>query len=345
VRLGGLVVALALAGCAPTPAPAPAAIGGARLVDDVAVSPAGPRYVGATFSPDGRRLALGVAGLGAIDVVDADGRGGARRLVEAERAGYRFAWAPDGESLVHRVGAGALARSWLDGRTEVVAEAERVGFPAVGQGGEIHFSADGELTAAAGRAPAVAHAGLVTVRAAAAPVVAGWDGARIFAVDLERGARRDLFVGPGFFDVELTGDGRLALVRESRGAEGHLWIAATGFAAASPHPAAAPESGLRRDLGVGWLGRLSPDGRTVVYVLQTNDGARFTSADLWLQSVDGRERSRLTDTADVLETEPTFAPDGGRVAYVDAATGRVHVARLVAGARPHRPAAADGVRP
>jgi Tol biopolymer transport system component len=321
-------VGLAVVGCAPPaapPAPAPGAIAGARLTGDVAVTPAGTRYAGATFSPDGRRLALAAAGLDAIDVVDADGGGGVRRVVAAERSGYRFAWAPDGDSLVHRVGTSALVRTWLGGRAEVVAEGQRVGFPAVGPRGEVHFSADGELRearagAGSAEAGAGAHAGLVTVRAAAAPLVAGWDGARIFVVDLENGGRRDLFVGPGFFDVELARDGRLALVRESRGADGYLWIAAT-------------DGGLRRDLGVGWLGRLAPDGRSVVYVLQINDGARFTAADLWLAGVDGRERVRLTATPDVLEIEPAFAPDGGGIAYVDAATGRVHVARL------------EGVRP
>jgi hypothetical protein len=300
----------------------PAALADSRLADDVTVSPPGERYVGAVFSPDGRRLALAAAGLGAIDVVDADGGGRAARVVAAERAGYRFAWAPDGAALVHRVGTSAIVRTALDGRAEVVAEAERIGFPAVGPGGEVHFSADGEVRQAAGTPrQTVRHDGLVTVRAAAAPVLAGWDGARVFVTDLAGATRRDLFLGPGFFDVELSRDGRLALVRESRGSEGHLWIAAT-------------DGGQRRDLGVGWLGRLAPDGRSVVYVRQTNDGARFTSADLWLATVDGRERARLTATPDVLEIEPVFAPDGGRVAYVDAATGRVHVARLVAEGRP-----------
>jgi hypothetical protein len=298
-----------------------------RLTGDVAVTPAGARYAGATFSPDGRRVALAVAGFGAIDVVAADGTGPVTRVVAAERAGYRFAWTPDGAALVHRAGTSALVRTWLDGRAEAVAVAGRVGFPAVGPDGEVHFGADGALleapAAPRGAAPRgiARHDGLVTVRAAAAPLVAGWDGARIFVTDLQRGERRDLFVGPGFFDVELARDGRVALVRESRGAEGHLWIAAT-------------DGGARRDLGVGWLGRLAPDGRSVVYVLQTNDGARFTSADLWLASVDGRERVRLTATPAILEIEPAFAPDGGRIAYVDAATGRVHVARLATEERP-----------
>lgn len=301
---------------------APVMLAGVYLDDDVAVSPPGEDYVAATFSPDGRWLALALAGLGAVDVVAADGRGPVRRVAVGERAGYRFAWTADGSALLHRVGATTLLRSSLAGRSEVLAVAARVGFPAVRANGELLFSADGELRGARGldRQP-VKHQGLVTVVAAAAPLLAGWDGFQIFVVDLARGERRELFAGRGFFDVELTADGQLALVRESRGIDGHLWIAAT-------------DGSTRRDLGVGWLGRLAPDGRSVIYVLQTNDGTRFTSADLWLMTIDGSQRVQLTASDDQLEIEPVFAPDGERLAYVDAATGRVHVAHLRREVRP-----------
>jgi hypothetical protein len=260
-----------------------------------------------------------VAGLGAIDVVDL-GSGAVARLVTAERAGYRFAWTSDGQALVHRDGERRLARTALDGRSAVLYEdgaAGQVGFPAVDRAGRVLFGAAGRVRAAAGDlGHDVAHGGLVTVTAAAAPRLAGWDGARIFAVDLDTGVRRTLLEGPGFFDVELSRDGALALVRESRERDGHLWLAAT-------------DGSSRRDLGVGWGGRLAPDGRRVVFVLQENDGVRFTAADLYLADVAGGRAVRLTATPDVLEIEPAFAPDGARLAYVDAATGRVHVARLV----------------
>jgi len=297
-------------------------LAGVSLVDDGAVSPLGENYAAATFSPDSRLLALAVAGLDAVDVVAVDGSRPVRRVAVGERSGYRFAWTPDSRALVHRVGATTLVRSSLAGRAEVVAVGERVGLPAVGPDGELLFSVDGELRGTRrldGRS--VKHLGLVTVVASAAPLLAGWDGHQIFVVDLERNERRELFAGRGFFDVELTADGRLALVRESRGTDGHLWIATTA-------------GSERRDLGVGWLGRLAPDGRSVVYVLQTNDGARFTSADLWLMTVDGSQRVRLTASTAQLEIEPAFSPDGERLAYVDAATGRVHVAHLRREVRP-----------
>jgi len=294
-------------------------LAGLALVDDHPVTPAGTRYVAATFSPDGERLAVSTAGYDAIDVVDTRGSGAATsRLVAGERSGYRFAWAPDGRSIVHRTADGGLAQAWLDGRrADLVASGEVVGFPAYASDGALLFSRRGSVRSlgALAETTAVANEGLVTVTAAAAPVLAGWDGERIFVADLATGEQRELFTGFGFFDVELSADGRLAVVRESRGAEGHIWVAAT-------------DGSFRRDLGVGYGPRLSPDGRSIVYVEQRNDGRQFLEADLFLTTLDGSERTRLTETAEVLEIEPSFSPDGGRLAYVDAASGRVHVATL-----------------
>jgi hypothetical protein len=166
----------------------------------------------------------------------------------------------------------------------------------------------------------VSHDGLLTVAAASAPIAAGWDGREIFVVDLRTGARRTLLAGRGFFDVELSTDGTLALVTESRGAEGHLWIAPTA-------------GGAPRDLGVGYHGCLTPDARTVVFLLQENDGRQFTASDLWARPVDGGPAVRLTSTPDVLEIAPALSPDAHQLAYVDDATGRVHVARLAGGGR------------
>jgi len=282
------------------------------------VSPPGERYVAASFSPDGRHLALVAEGRQAIDLCDPEGDGTAvRRLVAAPRAGSRFAWTADSAAIVHREGDRRLTRTALAGGRTIVAEADgAVGFPAIDDRGQVRFSAQGRLRSTGPeRGAVIAHGGLVTVTAAAAPLAAGWDGDHIFVVDLTTGARRTLFDGFGFFDIELTADGRLALVRESRGREGHLWLAAT-------------DGSWRRDLGVGWFGRLAPDGRGVVFVLQENDGVRFTAADLYYVDLGGR-RVRLTETTERLEIEPAFAPGGDRLAYVDAATGRVHVARVV----------------
>jgi hypothetical protein len=301
-----------------------------RLDEARPVTAAGTRYVGARFSPDGRTLAVAQAGLAAIDLVDLQ-TGAIRSLVaDMPGAGWRFTFSPDGASVVYRDRQNTLRRaSVADGRIEtLVSGGARLGFPAFDATGELHVSLGGALArvpldgAAPGATPAkpIAHDGLLTITAAAAPIAAGWDGREIFVVDLSTGARRTQLAGRGFFDVELSADGTLALVSESRGAEGHLWIAPTA-------------GGAPRDLGVGYHGCLTRDARTVVFLLQQNDGQQFTASDLWARPVDGGSAVRLTHTPEVLEIAPALSSDGQHLAYVDDATGRVHVARLGGGAR------------
>jgi Tol biopolymer transport system component len=71
----------------------------------------------------------------------------------------------------------------------------------------------------------------------------------------------------------------------------------------------------------------------VIFLLQENDAERFTASELWARPVDGGPAVPLTRTPDVIELAPALSPDGEQLAYVDDATGRVHVARLDGGAR------------
>ncbi len=65
---------------------------------------------------------------------------------------------------------------------------------------------------------------------------------------------------------------------------------------------------------------LSPDGRTVVYVVTQADSAtnRYRR-DLWMARTDGTGSSRrLTWTASAATSQPRFSPDGRRLAFVTA---------------------------
>jgi len=57
-------------------------------------------------------------------------------------------------------------------------------------------------------------------------------------------------------------------------------------------------------------GTLSPDGRKVVFVRETNG-----NYDLWMQAVDGSELVQLTDSR-FGDFEPQFSPDGSKLLFV-----------------------------
>jgi dipeptidyl aminopeptidase/acylaminoacyl peptidase len=92
-------------------------------------------------------------------------------------------------------------------------------------------------------------------------------------------------------------------------------------------PAAAAESGraftledLYRVKSVGEPA-VSPDGRTVVYTVTTNDWAvKKKTAALWRVNADGTNARQIT-TGDARDEHPFFSPDGSTLAFVSTRTG------------------------
>jgi len=74
---------------------------------------------------------------------------------------------------------------------------------------------------------------------------------------------------------------------------------------------------LARILEVGEP-QVSPDGKWIAYALTSTDAEKDeTGSDIWMVSWDGRERVRLTSSADD-ETAPRFSPDGRYLAFLAA---------------------------
>ena len=72
-----------------------------------------------------------------------------------------------------------------------------------------------------------------------------------------------------------------------------------------------------------WL----PDSRGIVFDRPVSDGALIVDGDLWLATVDGRQRTNITNTPGIVEAWPSVAPDGQRIAFT--ANGTVYVGKLV----------------
>ena len=64
------------------------------------------------------------------------------------------------------------------------------------------------------------------------------------------------------------------------------------------------------DLGKGNRPRWSFDGRKIIYMITKDDGHTFTASDIYSINTDGTEKKNLTNTDDLIELNPCFAPDG-----------------------------------
>src|SRR6476661_2344696 len=66
---------------------------------------------------------------------------------------------------------------------------------------------------------------------------------------------------------------------------------------------------------------VSPDGKSLIYVLTTSDLPRAKRAGhIWMMGTDGKNPRQLT-SGDTGENSPTFSPDGKWISYVAAKDG------------------------
>jgi Tol biopolymer transport system component len=69
------------------------------------------------------------------------------------------------------------------------------------------------------------------------------------------------------------------------------------------------------DLGVGLNARWSPDSQYLVYMINTDDGYRYLSSDIYISSADGKEKYQITNTDNWLEMNPDWSSDGKHIVF------------------------------
>jgi len=69
------------------------------------------------------------------------------------------------------------------------------------------------------------------------------------------------------------------------------------------------------DLGKGNRPRWSFDSKKIIYMLAEDDGHDYTASDIYIINVDGTQKINLTNTNDMIEMNPCFAPDGKSIVF------------------------------
>ncbi len=82
------------------------------------------------------------------------------------------------------------------------------------------------------------------------------------------------------------------------------------------------------DLGEGYFGQWLSEER-IIYCITSNDGYKNIASDLYMINSDGSNKSKITDTKDQIEIQPTVLLDGNSVAYRDDINGRIYQGLLI----------------
>ena len=69
------------------------------------------------------------------------------------------------------------------------------------------------------------------------------------------------------------------------------------------------------DLGIGNRPRWSFDSNKIIYMIAEDDGHDYTSSDIYIINADGTQKRNLTNTSDLMEMNPCFAPDGKSIVF------------------------------
>lgn len=129
--------------------------------------------------------------------------------------------------------------------------------------------------------------------------------------------RRVLLSGFHFFNPRFSPDGSRVVVSQSRAEGGRLWLCSVDGSGEAPV-----------DLGRGEQPSWSADGLRLVFLKVDHDGHRLTSSTLFTREVATGAERRVATTRAPLALQPRLSPDGRFVAFVEAETRALLLARL-----------------
>lgn len=86
-------------------------------------------------------------------------------------------------------------------------------------------------------------------------------------------------------------------------------------------------SGLT-DLGIGNRPKWSPESDYVIAMVAEDDGHNYERSDIYAFKIDGSERVNLTPSTDLIAMNPSWSPDGTKVAFNDPEKGNIYTIPL-----------------
>ena len=269
-------------------------------------------YVNPAWSPDGSRIAFTEVGYAGIRILEV-GTGEIQSITDEPAAGYGFEWSPDGSAILARVARydgprrlNAVKVFDLSSGDASLLTEYRTTMPALP-----HWDDAG------GRVFLFAGEGLEVFTI---PSALKQDSEYTALIASEEGIVKAALVSGDVEPLEGVADG--VILNLTRSPDGAL----VAFERMGGDLYALNADGTNIvNLGPGNRPSWSPGGDWIVFTRTSDDGHEITASDLFAVRPDGSDLTQLTSTADHLEMNPSWSPDGTRIAYDNLADGIIYV--------------------
>lgn len=282
------------------------------------ITPIGQTFLQPVWSPTGEWIALTGPNYNGIWVIKPDGTG-LRQITTDLAVGYKMQWSPDGRLLLGRMAKyenrrryNAIKAYEVTAKSEFVLSDFRTLMPGLPQ-----------WAGSSGQVALFANRGMEFFE-----IPSQYNRERPAAVD-----RPLVFAGPQGLVVGSTLRTAPQTLAPVKGQVVNAVLSprddkiAFEMAAGNLYVCRVDGSGLV-DLGRGERPQWSPDGSKIAFMISTDDGHRLLSADIYVIRADGSGKFNLTQSADHLEMNCTWSPDGKRLAYDERESGTIWVMEL-----------------
>lgn len=272
----------------------------------------GNYFMQPVWSPDGLKIAFTESNYKGLWLVNTNGSD-LIQLSDEIGAGFDFVWSPDSREILSRVykyeGAvklNAIKSFSIENENETNISGyirEKLGIPRwMADNSQIYYLKDKKLeTIETGR----------TVKFAGPTPLIYQNNSKIYS-GVNTSVMRSLSVGNKnkiYLNMRISPDGQKVAYEVMGGNLFTMSVDGTGVT----------------DLGVGFNARWSPDGLYLVYMINTDDGHKYLSSDLYIIKSDGKEKINMTDTSDKLEMNPCWSADGKKIVYNTYKEGTIYV--------------------
>ncbi|MBA3065915.1 hypothetical protein FP828_05445 [bacterium] len=265
-----------------------------NLSTPIAVSHEG-HFLSPEYSPDGSMIAYSGAKYRGIHIYDIK-TGKNFKLTDGWGDGYGFSFSSDGENITFLSREGKLKKiKKVNIKTkksdEIYSSAKKTGLPFWHKDDSISFTIEGELqyrdsrgNFRKGRKGVKGHS-----------IAFFQDSPVILEEDHIKINNNRFSVDGRYYSIKVSETGGILLMHLIE--NGHIYVLNL-------------INGKITDIGKGYAGNFSPDGKWVIANISEDDGHKIISSELWLLKSDGKKRIQITNTDDRMEMYPAFSPDG-----------------------------------